>query len=106
MIPVSLYAKFGAVFLLVVVLVWAVPAALHGRAEATRYKGLYETEQGLLVQAQARTALIQKQVQSAVVAANAARAQLKEVLDASPEVRDAATPEPVRVSLCATLRCK
>jgi len=59
-----------------------------------------------LSEADEKTRRIQKQVQSAVASANAAKAQLKEVLDASPEVRDAATPEPVRVSLCATLRCK
>lgn len=59
-----------------------------------------------LAVADEKTRRIQKQVQTAVASADAAKAQLKEVLDASPEVRDAATPEPVRVSLCATLRCK
>lgn len=95
-----------AIAVLGLLLALASSIGVHAVQESARYKGLYETEQGLLSAEKARTARIQKQVQAATVAANAARAQLKEVLDASPEVRDAATPEPVRVSLCGTLRCK
>lgn len=79
---------------------------LHATEEAARYQGLYEEEQKLLKDERARTARIQKQVLATQAAATTARARLKEVLDASPEVRDAATPVAVRDSLCATLRCK
>lgn len=100
------YWKFALIWVLSVALVWAVPAELRQRQEAARYKGLYEAEREQLEAAQARTARIQKQVLTATADAAKARQSLKEALDAIPEVRDASTPEPVRVSLCATLRCK
>lgn len=65
-----------------------------------------DTALDALSKADEKTRRIQSQVQAAVASANAARQSLKEALDAIPEVRDAATPEPVRDSLCRTLRCK
>ena len=99
------YLKVGAVYLLVVVLVWAVPEALHQKAEATRYKDELTLATKSLEQARTRTASIQKQVQSANTDAAKARQSLKEVLDAEPVYRDSPTPVPVVDELCRTLRC-
>jgi hypothetical protein len=81
-------------------------AALSEHRAAGVYKDQRDTALQSLADADTLRRNIQKQVLVATAAASAARAQLKEVLDASPEVRDAATPVPVRDSLCATLRCK
>lgn len=95
-----------AIAILGLLLALASSMGVHAAQEAQRYKDLYEAEHTLLLDAQARTARIQKQVQSAQAQAAAARKSLKEALDASPEFRDTPVPVPVRDSLCGTLHCK
>jgi hypothetical protein len=92
--------------LLIVAVLGVGGTAYAGYAYTTTVREQRDVALDALYKADEKTRRIQKQVQTAVASANAAKAQLKGVLDASPEVRDAATPEPVRVSLCATLRCK
>lgn len=75
----------------------------YNRAEGLASQ-LAQSEQALEA-AQKRTKTIQAQVQKTNTASQKARQVVKEKLDAVPEYRDAAVPEPVRDSLCATLRC-
>lgn len=76
----------------------------YGRIDAL------ETERdaalGQLQAAQQRLQVVQKQAQAAVSNAATARLQLRQVLDALPEERDATVPVAVRDSLCQRLRCK
>lgn len=58
-----------------------------------------------LKRSKAALVLVQKKVSAAQAAAADARHKLKEALDASPEFRDTAVPDPVYDSLCSTLRC-
>lgn len=90
---------------LCLLLALAVCGAGWGWQEATRYERLYAETALALEDQKALTKRIQKQVQKADKDAATARQRLKEALDAVPEWRDSRTPEPVRDSLCSTLRC-
>jgi hypothetical protein len=96
----------AAIAVLGLLLVLASYIGVHAVADAARYKGERDTAVTQLEAAQVRTQRIQKQVLTATANAAKARQSLKEALDAVPSYRDDRTPEPVRVSLCATIHCK
>lgn len=74
--------------------------------QASGARGERDAALAELAKTQKRLTSVQKQAQAAVSNAATARLQLKQVLDAIPEERDAAVPAAVRDSLCQRLRCK
>lgn len=84
----------------------ALGAALWGWSEAGQYQRLASNRLAALEAAQAHTARVQQQVRDAEAAAQAARADLKEVLDAAPEWSGTAVPAGVRTGLCKHIRCR
>ena len=89
--------------------VWAVVASAGFAVvlKAEREARATSVEMGKRYEAaQRRLTAMQGQVQAAVSNAATARLELKQVLDAIPEERDAPVPTAVRDSLCQRLRCK
>lgn len=90
---------------LILALLLALCGAAWGWREATRYSALYAEAAQEVEDQKALTKLIQKSVQKADKDAARARLKLKEALDANPVWRDTPVPEPIRDSLCDTLKC-
>uniref|UniRef100_A0AAU6W0H5 Rz-like protein n=4 Tax=unclassified bacterial viruses TaxID=12333 RepID=A0AAU6W0H5_9VIRU len=74
--------------------------------QTSNARGALADAQSELTAAKKRIATVQAQVLRSNAAAQKARADLKDALDAEPTFRDTPVPVPVRDSLCGTLRCK
>lgn len=90
---------------LVVLLLLTSSAAFYGFREAGRYDGLYETEKGLRVAAEARLKRIQTNVPLVDKKNEELRYALDESLRLNREWADRPVPDSVSDSLCARANC-
>lgn len=79
--------------------------ALYFASETSRYRGLYETSQASLEQAQERTARIQRNTQKVDSQNAKLRFELDAALRKNPDWSDRDVPAAVYDSLCARANC-